>query len=424
MYRFYNYVIRLLTASIHLAAGFSSKARLWVDGRKDWRKHLQQALEHHPRDKTLWMHVASLGEFEQGRPIIEAFRVAYPDWRILLTFFSPSGYEVRKDYPLADIVAYLPDDSPDNARDFVAMVRPDVAVFVKYDFWANYLFQLKKRGTPTLLVSALFRPSQPFFAWYGRLWRKMLRCFSHVFVQNQSSAALLQRVGYQQVTVGGDTRVDRVLRLAAEVKDNSIVADFVANSPVFVAGSTWGADESLLAEVLQKPEFQHFKLIIAPHSPSSSNVGRICRQFGQAVRYSAYNSGVDNQCRVMVIDNVGLLNSLYRYGSIAYIGGGFGSGIHNTLEPAAFGLPIIIGPRYEKFEEARQFVARGGAFSVADPEQLTSVLQQLESPEFRQHAAQVVTAFLKENQGATDLAMAWLATRLQQTSSPKTVSRD
>ncbi len=304
------------------------------------------------------MHVSSLGEFEQGRPIMEQFRAEFPNWRIVLTFFSPSGFEIRKNYANADVVCYLPADTPRNARDFLRRLVPDAAIFVKYDFWANYLFHLAP--TPTLLVSALFRQEQPFFKWYGGLWRRMLGCFSHIFVQNPESAVLLQQIGIQQVEVAGDTRVDRVMAIAAAVKPNTIVEAFAGDAPVFVIGSSWEIDEAMLFPVLKLPEFQHYKIIVAPHEPSERNVARICGQFEHAVPYSKFESIAATGAKVLVIDNIGLLNTLYRYGSIAYIGGGLGKDIHNTLEPAALGLPIIFGPKYDKFEEARQFVARGG----------------------------------------------------------------
>ena len=408
MHALYNLSISLFTAAIHVAAIFSPKAKKWVNGRKAWREKLSQSLQQTDMAQTLWMHVASLGEFEQGRPLIEQFRAAYPDWRIVLSFYSPSGYEIRKDYALADVVTYLPADSPGNVRDFLELVQPTVAIFVKYDLWANYLFQLKKRDTPTLLISALFRPSQAFFKWYGGIWREMLDCFSHIFVQNEASAILLQQLGIKQISIAGDTRVDRVLRIAAEVKPNPIVAAFSGTAPVFVAGSTWEVDENIIKAVLQRTEFEHFNLIIAPHEPSQRNVARICAQFDQAIPYSRFETGNATDFRVLVIDNIGMLNTLYRYGRIAYIGGGFGKGIHNTLEPAAFGLPIVFGPKYEKFEEARQFVARGGAFVVQDTAALQIVIQKLQVPDFHEKASKALLGYLADNKGATDLVMGWL----------------
>jgi len=293
-----------------------------------------------------------------------------------------------------------------------------VAVFVKYEFWANYLFELKKRGTITLLVSALFRPAQPFFKSYGQFWRRMLGCFTHLFVQNERSAKLLQGIDFQNFTVAGDTRVDRVLKIAEAAKANEIVQEFVGadQDQVLVLGSSWEADEALVFAA--QPEQTGWKLIIAPHEPSETNVERIANQANQVLRYSnemaeRTENPTDKSC--LIIDNVGLLNSLYRYGKVAYIGGGFGKGIHNTLEPAAFGLPIIFGPKYEKFEEARQFVAQGGAFSVRNAPELATVLEQLRAPAHYQNASNAVTGYLERNQGATGKILEYLEKMLPKT---------
>jgi len=439
----YNIIIQSFVLAIKVAAFFSPKARLWVKGRKDWRERLRrwekdsgvnlhppaQRLQRvrtpkskiqNPKSKVLWLHAASLGEFEQGRPIIEAFRERFLDWKIVLTFFSPSGFEIRNDYPHADLVCYLPADTRQNARDFLDLIQPDAAIFVKYEFWANYLFELKKRGIPTLLVSALFRPSQPFFKWYGGFWRQMLGCFTHVFVQNKTSGQLLQSIGIQYFTVSGDTRVDRVLKIAEAAVENETVKAFVGTDShqVLVVGSSWEADEAVIFEALSEAVTSSHRLtqpilIIAPHEPSEANVERIFKKSGNAVRYSCWFEGSPPMHEEMsppclVIDNIGLLNTLYRYGTVAYIGGGFGKDIHNTLEPAAFGLPILFGPKYEKFEEARQFVARGAAFPVRNAEELVNILSKLQDPVFYKKASDAVKAYLEENRGATVKVMAFL----------------
>lgn len=409
----YDLAIRLYTLGIHIAALFNPKARLWVQGRAKPVVPQEPSTVPRPPSTVLWVHAASLGEFEQGRPVIEAFRETYPDWKIVLTFFSPSGFEVRKHYAHADLVLYLPADTRQNARDFIDQIQPDVAIFIKYEFWANYLFELKKRGVTTLLVSALFRPSQPFFKWYGGFWRKMLDCYTHIFVQDEVSRKLLQNIEIQNVTVGGDTRVDRVVKIAEGVQENEIVKTFVSHStgPVMIAGSTWEKDETLIFAVAKS-----WRLVIAPHAPSEPNVRRICAMAGTALRYSQSQVLTDEQTHsnTLVIDNVGLLNTLYQYGKVAYIGGGFGKGIHNTLEPAAFGLPIVFGPKYEKFEEARQFVARGGAFPVQNAEALAAVLEQLQDPVFYQKASKAVRDYLSENRGATDKLMQYCTSILPQ----------
>ncbi|MCB0534140.1 MAG: 3-deoxy-D-manno-octulosonic acid transferase [Lewinellaceae bacterium] len=418
----YDLAIRLMRLALRLAAVFHPKARAWVAGRRNWRTHYKAAFR--KSGKVLWVHVASLGEFEQGRPIIEAFRERHPDWQIVLSFFSPSGFAVRKNYPHADFVCYLPADTPRNARDFLNIIQPDLVIFVKYEFWANILFELKRRATPTLLVSALFRPGQPFFKWYGGFWRQILRCFEHIFAQNEYAARLLRQTGFDNITVAGDTRIDRVLRLAEQVQKNAVAERFLedsgattqppavsAESMTLIAGSTWPADEALLLPLLNDPAFAALHIIIAPHEPSEKHLAQLTAQLTQPyLRYSACANGeaIPGSMRVLLIDNVGLLNNLYAYGRVAYIGGGFGKGIHNTLEPAAFGLPILFGPKYEKFEEARQFVARGGAFPVHNAVELAGTLRKLQDPEVYTEASRAVKAFLEENRGATNTVLQYL----------------
>lgn len=410
----YHFVIVCVEFSIRIAAFFHTKAKLWIEGRRDWRKRYNSLF--HKQKKVLWMHVSSLGEFEQGRPVLEAFRAAYPDWQVVLSFFSPSGYEIRKNYPYADFICYLPSDTPANARDFLDIVQPDCAIFVKYDFWANHLFELKKRRVPTLLIAALFRENQPFFRFYGGLWREMLRCFTHFFVQNEASQKLLQSIGFQNITVCGDTRADRVLRLVQEASDNQTAAVFSQSATrVLVAGSTWKPDEDLLINVLQHKAFSHYKIIMAPHDPSrASAVARAAAPLGSVLLYSEANARTEQgkkgiqAARVLLIDNVGMLNTLYRYGTLAYIGGGFGKGIHNTLEPAAWGLPVLFGPKHEWFEEARQMLRRGGAFALRQKDDLLHILQSLENEAFEQNAVQAIKNYLQESQGATERVMAYL----------------
>lgn len=405
----YTLFLSVFHAGIRLAALFHDKARLWVAGRRDWRRRIRAGFQ--KTGRVLWVHVASLGEFEQGRPLIEDFRARFSGWQIVLTFFSPSGYEIRKNYPHADFIAYLPLDTRRNARDFLDLIRPDAAVFVKYEFWAHYLLELKRRRTPVLLISALFREKQPFFHWWGGFWRQMLGAFTHIFVQNEASATLLQGIGVENVTVAGDTRVDRVLRLAEQAPENEVVRAFAGDgSPLFIAGSAWPADEAVFLPVLQRPEFQHYKVIIAPHEPSESHLRQLETRLAAgpfsdrtqpvSVRYSQAGDS-PARARFLLIDNIGMLNTLYRYGTVAWIGGGFGRGIHNTLEPAAWGLPVLFGPKYEKFEEARQLVARGGAFAVRDETDLAGVLARLGEETFYRNAVDAVKGYLEESRGAT-----------------------
>jgi 3-deoxy-D-manno-octulosonic-acid transferase len=405
MHTLYNIGIYTLSLLMQLAGFWHPKIKKGVEGRARWRQHLSALLPPN-RPKTLWMHVASLGEFEQGRPVIEQFKQRYPDWHIVLTFFSPSGYELRKNYAHADTIIYLPLDTPANARAFLNEVRPDFIIFVKYEFWANYLLEAQKRQIPTVLIAALFRPEQYFFQWYGAWGRRMLGCFTHFFVQNQVSADLLRGIGYPQSTLAGDTRIDRVLDIAVQASTNDIVAAFARQQRVLVVGSSWQKDEDLLVSALQHPDLAHLKVICAPHEPSPAHVNRLLQRLGTAaVAYSATNPERVTAHRWLIIDNVGMLNTLYRYGHLAYIGGGFGTGIHNTLEPAAFGLPVIFGPKYHKFEEAQQLIQRRGFFSIGDAGALQQTLLMLQQETNAQPAKDAIQQYLRENSGGTDLVL-------------------
>ena len=377
-------------------------------GRRDWRERYRRAFQ--PKGRVLWVHAASLGEFEQGRPVMEAFRQKHPDWQLVLTFFSPSGYDIRKNYPLADFVCYLPADTPRQARDFVALIQPDLALFIKYEFWANYLAVLKAQQIPVLLVSGLFRASQPFFRPWGGFWRGMLGCFTHFFVQNEASQQLLSGIGFQNSTVAGDTRIDRVLQLARQAPENELLRHFSDGARVLIAGSSWDADEQILLAWFSSEAASGYKLVLAPHEPAEPHILQLLSVLKTpVVRYSQASAETVRAARVMLIDNIGLLNTLYRYAQVAYIGGGFGKGIHNTLEPAAFGLPVLFGPNHQKFEEARAFVERGGAFPVRDAVGLAAVVQQLEEPVFYQRASAAVSGYLREQQGATEKVLAFIS---------------
>ncbi len=338
-----------------------------MQGRRGWRQQLSAVLQTTAGKKNLWIHCASLGEFEQGRPLIEAVKKQYPDYRIILTFFSPSGYEVRKDYTHADHVFYLPADGRNNAAAFIDMVVPDVAIFVKYEFWYHYIHTLQHRNIPVILISAGFRPDQIFFRWYGGFFRRLLKKFSLIFVQDDESARLLGDMGIrQQVTVAGDTRYDRVTEIAAQAKSFPLIETFRNGSRLVIAGSTWPDDERILYDAWQTfPD--GWKLVVAPHEVDGEHIGELQRQFGDdAVLYSALKAGAGNaEKKVLLIDNIGMLSALYRYGEIAYVGGGFQKGgIHNILEPAVFGLPVLFGPNYQKFVEARGMVERHYAMPI------------------------------------------------------------
>ena len=361
---------------------------------------LRQQLEKDAR--YIWFHAASLGEFEQGRPLIEKIRAKYPDYRILLTFFSPSGYEVRKNYRGADIVCYLPFDKPRNVRKFLDLVNPCMAFFIKYEFWKNYLDELHKRRIPVYSVSSIFRRGQIFFKWYGGTYRNVLRNFDHIFVQNERSQRYLAKIGINRVTVVGDTRFDRVLQIREEAKDLPLVELFKNNTMTFVAGSSWQPDEDLFIEYFnQHPEV---KLIIAPHVIDENHLVEIIRKLKRPyVRYTRADEKNVRKADCLIIDCFGLLSSIYRYGEIAYIGGGFGVGIHNTLEAAVYGIPVIFGPKYQKFQEAVQLLEAKGGFSVKSYEELKALLDRmLEDESFLRETGTNAGTYVTGNAGATD----------------------
>lgn len=399
--------IKCYGLAIHLAALFHPKAAQWVKGRRGWRKKLDATLP--PGEKRILFHCASLGEFEQGRPLLEGLRKQYPDHKIVLTFFSPSGYNIRKSDPLADYVMYLPADGPFNARDFVKRVNPKLAFFVKYEFWHFYLKELKKQKIPCFLVSAIFRPLQPFFLpLISPFFLKMLKRYSHLFVQNQTSLELLYKQGITHVTVTGDTRFDRVYansRAARELPEFSV---FKGKQKLIVAGSTWPADEKLLASVF--PALRDgFRLVIAPHETGDKAVKRVMRYFGPGViRYSQWDHQ-PTDAKVLIVDSVGMLSSIYRYADVAYIGGGFGSGIHNILEAVVFGIPVFFGPRYHKFREAAELIHWKGGFTVKNATQLAALTTDIMSnPERLAKIRDINRNYIDNNKGSTDLILKYL----------------
>ena len=384
---------------------FYTKAALFTKGRSGLFDGIKQQISH---DKPIvWFHCASLGEFEQGRPIMEGYKIKEPEHKILLTFFSPSGYEVRKGSPVADWVFYMPLDTKRNARRFLDTVQPSKAIFVKYEFWYNFLVALKKRSIPIYIVSATFRPSQPFFKWYGAFFRRMLRNFTLLFVQNQLSKELLTQIGFLNTVVAGDTRFDRVWAQAQQQCHLPIVEAFcnqVENQEVCVVGSSWPQDEALLLQALK--ERPTLRLIIAPHEIDSSRIDQIMEQFFpyHPVRYSQASIAEESltESRVLVVDAMGLLSSLYRYGSMAYVGGGFGDGIHNILEAAVYGIPILFGLRYQNFNEALDLTHLGGAYSVkTDKELIAKMGEWIDMPHKCTEAGQICKQYVTEHIGAT-----------------------
>ena len=404
----YNIGIYLFVAGIRLASLFHPKAKLWVRGRRHQFRRLRAAIP--AGEKIFWVHAASLGEFEQGRPLIEAVRATHPEYKILLTFFSPSGYEIRKNYSGADYIFYLPADTPRNARRFMRIVQPEIAVFVKYEFWLNFLKQLRRSHCRTFIVSAIFRPDAVFFRWYGGIFRRGLRSFERLFVQNSDSELLLDNIGISNISIAGDTRFDRVNAIAASAHRIEVVERFTAGAQrIFVAGSTWPPDEDLLEKLIG--QWPDMKFILAPHEIDSNRIERLrSRLTCPSARYTECDESTDlSATRVLFIDTIGILSSVYQYAHYAYIGGGFGVGIHNILEAATFGLPIVFGPNYAKFKEAREMIALGAAQSIRNYEELNQWLTRLESdPKTYEHTRYLSAHYINENKGATDKIMKYI----------------
>lgn len=400
----YDIVIQCYVLGIRVASLFNPKAEQWLDGRKDVFKNLE-AIGFKNSDSVVWIHAASLGEFEQGRPIIEQLKKEYPDCKILLTFFSPSGYEIRKNYELADYITYLPIDSKRNAQRFISLVRPQLAIFIKYELWYHFLHELQKAKTPTLLVSALFRKKQFFFKSYGRWFKPVIAGLDHIFVQSQSAGLVLRQHGISNFSVAGDTRIDRVIRIREEKKNFPIIQDFIKNDPVLICGSTWPADEEIIQHFINENP-KKWRYIIAPHDISAARIAYVENLFQiKSIRYSKAKDAKLSDFDLLIIDNIGMLSSLYQYGKVAYIGGAFGKGLHNTLEPITFGLPVIFGPNYQKFEEAKWLVETGGGFSVNSSESFKNVLHQFEDESFYLQCSDKAKFYIQKNKGATQQIM-------------------
>ena len=398
----YNIVIILYTRCIALAARWYPKARLWIDGRQGLFERMAEVIK--PEDRVVWVHASSLGEFEQGRPVIEKIRARYPEYKILLTFFSPSGYEIRKNYQGADFIFYMPSDTVSGVRKFLDIVHPEVAIFVKYEFWLNMLAELRKRKVKTYIISAIFRRNSVFFRFYGSMWRKALRAFNTIFVQNEESKSLLAGIGFNNVIVAGDSRFDRVAEIARQAKKIDLIDRFRGGNRLFVAGSTWGPDEEILIQLIN--ENPSVKFIIAPHEMSEERMARIEAEVnGGALRFTRCTPLTSfGSKQVLILDTMGMLSSVYGYASWSYIGGGFGVGIHNTLEAATFGLPIAFGPNYHKFKEARDLVTLGAATSIIDYKQLARWFAPLRDNEvFLRKVSRLSREYTLQNQGATDI---------------------
>ena len=397
----YNLGIYLYLIGVAIVSRFSEKVRKMWRGERDAIRVLREKID--PQAQYVWFHAASLGEFEQGRPLMEQLRKEHPEYKILLTFFSPSGYEVRKNYEGADIICYLPLDTITNARRFLRTIRPVMAFFIKYEFWYNYLHILKHRQVPVYSVSSIFRPDQIFFKWYGRQYAHVLKCFTHFYVQNQVSKDLLAKIGINDVSIVGDTRFDRVLQIKEAAKQLPVVERFVKDHKVFIAGSSWQPDEDIFIPYMNA--HPDWKMILAPHVIGEDHLQQIMKKLEgrKVVRYTELAEHSDpSDADVLIIDCFGLLSSIYHYGDIAYIGGGFGVGIHNTLEAAVWDMPVIFGPNNERFQEAQGLKACGGGLEIKDAADFESVMQRfISSDEAIAEAGKKAGAFVEQMTGAT-----------------------
>ena len=395
----YNIIIYLYLFGVAIYSLFNKKVR------KMWRG--ERAAIGLLREKVVsdaqyvWFHAASLGEFEQGRPLMEQMRREHPEFKILLTFFSPSGYEVRKNYEGADIICYLPLDTPFNARRFLRTIRPVMAFFIKYEFWYNYLHILKHRNVPVYSVSSIFRPGQIFFRWYGRQYSRVLKCFTHFFVQNEVSRELLHSIGIDQVTISGDTRFDRVLQIRDAAKELPLVEAFKDDHNVFVAGSSWPPDEDVFIRYFN--EHRNWELVIAPHVIDEDHLQQIISKLNRkVVRYTQATESEAREADVLIIDCFGLLSSIYRYGEVAYVGGGFGVGIHNVLEAAVWGVPVIFGPNNQRFQEAQGLLASEGGFQIKDYDTFCQLMDRFDTDKaYLQTTGKKAGSFVAQHAGAT-----------------------
>ncbi len=417
----YSLAISIYVLLIRLMAFFNKKASLFVRGRKNTWTQLEGYVNnnHHPR---IWVHCASLGEFEQGRPLIESLNQQFPQHQIVLTFFSPSGYEVRKNYEKAAHVCYLPVDTAANARKFIQLLQPKLAVFVKYEFWLHYLRELNATHTKTILVSAIFRPEQLFFKWYGKIFRDSLNSYNQIFVQNQTSARLLTTIGVQWFKVLGDTRFDRVWQIAQSPASITAMEQFVKGRKTILAGSTWREDEECLipvfAELLKQEK--NLALIIAPHEVEEHHLERLCKLLDQyGLSWQRHSEEKNMYSQVFLIDSVGILSTVYHYGKVVYVGGGFGGGIHNILEPLAFGLPTVFGPNYKNFQEAHDALQREIAFTCTTSDELNIIFQKLlgalenTQADFREKSLN----YIRQGTGSTEKIMDYLHKEIKLTTS-------
>lgn len=404
----YSLVVIMAHGLMHLVACVNLKARKWIDGRKNWRSNLSEWRKENPGE-LYWFHCASLGEFEQGRPVIERLRRERPGVVILLTFFSPSGYEIRLNYSAASGVFYLPPDTRSSSGEFLDIVVPKVACFVKYEYWPNYFLECRSRGVPLIMISAILRPNQRFFGWSSFFWRPVLESVSHFFVQDKETQRLLADVGIDCVTIAGDTRFDRVLEVTEAMTEIAEIRQWSKESQVLIGGSTWPADEQILREWWSAASIE-WKIILVPHEIDANHLESLLRLWPEAVLWSQRENAAWQSSRVVIIDKIGMLSTLYRYANVAWIGGGYGAGIHNTLEAAAWSLPVVFGPRFEKFAEALGLIEAGGALAAHTEAEASQILKKLttNSPEMSRMGA-AAGGFVVSGRGATDKIMSFLS---------------
>ena len=405
---FYNILVHLTGFALRGIALFSKKIELFVVGRNHVFDDLKNAFKQ--EDSVIWFHAASLGEFEQGRPVIEKLKSIYPKHKLLLTFFSPSGYEIRKNYDVADKVVYLPLDTRKNAQKFVEMVRPDMAVFIKYEFWPNFLRELKKQHTHTILISGIFRKEQSFFKWYGAWMKASLETFHHFFVQDIPSRELLSSIGFNNVTISGDTRFDRVFEITRQDIKLPYLDNFKNHKRTLVAGSTWPKDEELLVNFINTHSNEGQKFIIVPHNIHKESIQQLKKNILKpTILFSEKEGKTLEKYQVFIVDTIGLLSKIYKYADMAYVGGGFGSGIHNILEPATFGVPILIGPEYKRFKEAVEMITLGACFTVKDNKSFNNIAQKLLNDDaYRVSCGSISKEYVIKNIGATKLIITYI----------------
>lgn len=395
----YNIGIFIYRAVAWLISPFNPKVRLWFRGQKDCWKILDHKIN--SSERYIWVHCASLGEFEQGRPVIESIKKERPWYKIVLTFFSPSGYEIRKEWPLADVICYLPADTPSNARKFISKVNPEKVIFVKYEFWNNYISRISRKKIPLFLISGIFRPGQHFFKWYGGFFRSILKKFTRIYVQDSASLDLLGSIGLENSSFAGDTRFDRVLQIAAEATEIKGIEQFKGNEKILLVGSSWRQDEEIITRYINKNPGK-MKWVFAPHEIDGENISRLEKMFSiKCVRFSEFKKEAAD-ARVMIIDNIGMLSSAYRYAYIAEVGGGFGKGIHNVLEPACWGIPVLFGPEHKKFREAVSLLETGGAGTFKNYNEFEAILDTwIGDEDLYKKAADSAGQFVVNHRGAT-----------------------